>query len=144
MKQKILKELITLSKKASNIDDVPVGAVIVKDNKIISRGYNKRNKSYLTIDHAEVVAIIKACKIEKNWRLSDCDLYISLEPCEMCKKIISEARIRNTYYLLDRSKEKKQFQGTKFKKISIENIHTDQKILEEYKEQLSNFFIDKR
>jgi len=84
--------------KAYSKGEVPVGAVIVKNNKIISKAYNKREKSQIATHHAEILAIEKACKKLKSWRLDDCDLYVSLEPCPMCAGAIINARIKNVYY----------------------------------------------
>ncbi|MDD3241227.1 MAG: nucleoside deaminase [Bacilli bacterium] len=86
------------AKKAEKTGEVPVGAIIVKNNKVISKGYNKNNKSNLTIDHAEIIAISKANKKIKNWRLSNCDMYVTLEPCLMCKTVIINSRIKNVYF----------------------------------------------
>ena len=77
---------------------MPVGAVIVKDNKVISKAYNKREKHQIATHHAEILAIEKACKKLKSWRLDDCDLYVTLEPCPMCAGAILNARIKNVNY----------------------------------------------
>jgi len=77
---------------------VPVGAIIVKNNKIISKAYNKREKNQIATHHAEILAIQKACKKLKSWRLDDCDMYVTLEPCPMCAGAIINARIKNLYY----------------------------------------------
>ena len=79
-------------------EEIPVGAVIVKENKIIAKAYNKREKNQIATHHAEVLAIEKACKKLKSWRLDDCDLYVTLEPCPMCAGAIMNARIKNVYY----------------------------------------------
>lgn len=84
--------------KAEQLDEVPVGCVIVKNNKIIARGYNKRETSLLSNAHAEVIAITKANKKFHSWRLEDCDLYVTVEPCIMCAGTIIQARIKNVYY----------------------------------------------
>lgn len=144
MDDKIINELMKLSKIAAKKDEVPVGAVIVYNNKIIAKGYNKRNKSNLTIDHAEIIAITKASKKLKAWRLSQCDLYVSLEPCEMCKSVIKEARIKNVYYLVSQNSDKTQHNRTKFIKLDNKKTNIYSKIYSEYKKQLSDFFIDKR
>ena len=81
------------AQKAKEKDEVPIGAVIVKDNKIISRAYNTRNTTQNAINHAEVIAISKACKKLKSWRLDGCKIYVSLEPCPMCLGAILNARI---------------------------------------------------
>lgn len=89
-----LKEAIKLAKKAGDIGDVPIGCVIVFENKIIARGYNKRNKDKSTLSHAEMIAIKKACKKLGDWRLEDCTMYITLEPCPMCAGAIIQSRIK--------------------------------------------------
>ena len=85
------------AKKAFKNNEVPVGAVIVKDNKVISKAYNKKEKDKLVTSHAELLAIMKASKKLNNWRLDGCDIYITLEPCPMCASAIKQARISNIY-----------------------------------------------
>ena len=97
-KEKYMKEAYKLAIKAQNEGEVPVGAVIVYQDKIIARGYNRRKKDETTDSHAEMVAIKKANKKIGSWRLEDCDLYVTLEPCPMCAGAIVQARIRNVYY----------------------------------------------
>lgn len=80
------------------MEEIPIGAVIVKDNKIISKAYNTREKTQVATHHAEVLAIEKACKKLKSWRLDDCDIYVTLEPCPMCAGAILNARIRNVFF----------------------------------------------
>ena len=79
-------------------DETPIGCVIVKDDKVIARGHNKRETKNLAISHAEIEAITKANKKLKNWRLVDCDIYITVEPCIMCAGAIIQSRLRNVYY----------------------------------------------
>ena len=88
-----MKEAIKQAKKALLISEVPIGCVIVKDDKIIARGYNKRNNDHSVLSHAEIIAIKKACKKTNDWRLEDCTMYITLEPCPMCAGAIVQARI---------------------------------------------------
>ena len=90
---KYMKEAIRQAKKAALIDEVPIGCVIVYQDKIIGRGYNKRNKMGSTLAHAEIIAIQKASKKVNDWRLEDCTMYITLEPCQMCAGAIVQARI---------------------------------------------------
>lgn len=80
------------------MDEVPIGAVVVKNGKIIARAHNTRNKSKNAVDHAEVAAIAKACKKSGDWRLVGCDLYVTLEPCVMCLGACFNARISNVYF----------------------------------------------
>lgn len=91
--EKFMKEAIRQAKKAGTIGDVPIGCVIVHEGKIIARGYNKRNKNKTVLAHAELLAMSKACKIIGDWRLEECTMYITLEPCQMCAGAIVQARI---------------------------------------------------
>ena len=93
-----MNQAFLLAKKAQQHDDVPIGAVIVKDGKIIARGENCVQKSKNPTLHAEIVAINKACKKLNAKFLDDCDLYVTLEPCSMCATAISFARIKNIYF----------------------------------------------
>lgn len=91
--EKYMREAIKQARKAAKIDDVPIGCVIVYDDKIIARGYNRRNTDKSTLAHAEIIAIRKAAKVIGDWRLEDCTMYITLEPCPMCAGAIVQARI---------------------------------------------------
>lgn len=84
--------------KALKIDEVPVGAIIVKDNKVIAKAYNKKEKLQNPIAHAEILAIQKACRKLKTWHLDDCIMYVTLEPCSMCAGAIIQARIKKVVY----------------------------------------------
>ena len=85
------------AKKAYNELEVPVGAIIVKNGKIIAKAYNEKEKKHDTTKHAEILAIQKASKKLKNWRLYDCDMYVTLEPCSMCAGALIQARLRKVY-----------------------------------------------
>lgn len=104
MNNKIDKELYKLAKKAYKKSEVPIACIIVKNNKIISKAYNKRLKSNNPLKHAEILAILKATKKLGDWRLNDCELYVTLEPCHMCKEVIKESRIKKVYYILEKNK----------------------------------------
>ena len=93
-----MKEALKEAKKAELIDEVPIGCVIVKDDKIIARGHNQRETKQSPIGHAEIIAINKASKKLKSWRLEGCDIYVTLEPCIMCSGAIIQSRIRKVYY----------------------------------------------
>ena len=97
MDKKFMNAALKEADKAFTKDEVPIGAVIVKDNKIIARGYNQKENKNSPIKHAEIIAIEKACKKLNNWRLNDCDMYITLEPCSMCAGAIINSRIRKIY-----------------------------------------------
>ena len=88
-----MNEAIKQAKKAYLQDEVPIGCVIVQDDKIIARAYNKRNTQRNPLAHAEIIAINKAAKLVNDWRLEDCTMYITLEPCQMCAGAIVQARI---------------------------------------------------
>lgn len=91
--EKFMKEAIRQAKKAAKIDEVPIGCVIVYENRIIARGYNRRNTDKNTLAHAELSAIKKASKKLGDWRLEGCTMYVTLEPCQMCAGAIVQARI---------------------------------------------------
>lgn len=90
---KFMKEAVKQAKKAAKIGEVPIGCVIVKEGKIIGRGYNRRNADHSALSHAEITAIRKASKALNDWRLEGCTLYVTLEPCQMCAGAIVQARI---------------------------------------------------
>ena len=95
--EKWMKAAIKEAKKAYEKWEVPIGAIIVKDDKIIARAHNLRETKKQACAHAEILAIQKACTKLKAWRLEDCDLYVTLEPCPMCAGALINARIRNLY-----------------------------------------------
>ena len=98
MNTEFMNEALKQAKKALAIGETPVGAVIVKDGKIISRAYNKRETKKNALMHAEISAIDKACKKLGGWRLCGCDIYVTLEPCPMCAGAIIQSRIENVYF----------------------------------------------
>lgn len=91
--EKYMREAIRQAKKAYALGEVPIGCVIVYQDKIIGRGYNRRNTDKNTLAHAEITAINKASKKLKDWRLEECTLYVTLEPCQMCAGAIVQARV---------------------------------------------------
>lgn len=91
--EKYMAEAIKQAKKAQKINEVPIGCVIVQNEKIIARGYNKRNSKGCVLEHAEISAIKKACKKTGDWRLEDCTMYVTLEPCQMCAGAIVQSRL---------------------------------------------------
>lgn len=94
--EKYMKEALKQAKKAYALGEVPIGCVIVYQDKIIGRGYNRRNTDKNTLAHAEITAINKASRVMKDWRLEECTLYVTLEPCQMCAGAIVQARITRT------------------------------------------------
>lgn len=135
---------IKLAQKAYKNGDIPIGAVIVKNNKIISKAYNKKEKNNVAIHHAEILAIEKACKKLKTWHLNDCVLYTTLEPCVMCAGAIAQARIKKVVY----AAENEKFGFTNyFKNGKISNHNLIIQKLDDYslsKKLLVEFFKDKR
>lgn len=93
-----MQKALELAQKAFDEDEVPIGAVVVRNGEIVGTGYNKRDSKKNAILHAETVAIYNACEKLGGWRLWECDLYVTLEPCPMCTGAIINSRIRNVYY----------------------------------------------
>ncbi len=98
MEEKFMLAAIRLAKKAKAEGEVPIGAVVVLDGKIIGRGYNVRTKRQMATQHAEVRAIDMACRKLKSWRLEGAELYVTLEPCPMCMGAVLNARIERVYF----------------------------------------------
>lgn len=140
IEKKYYKVLLDLCFKAFEKNEVPIGAIIVKDGKILSKSYNKKNKTHNVLNHAEILAIIKASKKIKTWNLSDCELYVTMEPCPMCKSIINESRIKKVYYYLENNTYK-EIKKNEFKKISFKKIDDDNNEIEKI---VKEFFKKKR
>ena len=98
MELKFMKAAIKEAKKAAEKDEVPIGAVIAVDGKIVARAHNLMEKSQIATAHAEILAINKACKKLKSWRLDNAEMYITVEPCAMCAGAIANARIEKVYF----------------------------------------------
>ena len=103
MNEKYVKKIYDLAIESYNIDEIPVGAIVVKNNEIIGIGTNSRESNNSVIGHAEINAIEAACKVVGDWRLDDCEMYVTLLPCMMCAGAIAESRIKKVYYLCDRT-----------------------------------------
>ena len=128
---------IKQAKKALKRKEVPVGAVIIKNDKIISQAYNKREILKNTTKHAEIIAISKACKKLKNWRLDDCEIYVTMEPCMMCSGAIKQARIKKIVY----GTKNENYGYTK----NLKNIKIISQICEkECREMVQTFFKKRR
>lgn len=104
MNEEYFNKLYSLSLLAEKKGEVPVSALIVHNGEILCKAYNTRLSNSNPLNHAEIKCIIKAAKKLGDWRLDTCDLYCTLEPCDMCKAIINECRINNIYYLADSNK----------------------------------------
>ncbi len=142
-KEHFMKKAIEEAKKAYNKLEIPIGAIIVRDGKIIARGFNTKEEKKDATKHAEIVAIQKANKKLNRWRLNDCEMYVTLEPCPMCAGAIIQARIKKVY--IGATDEKTGACG------SVLNLFTDYKfnhqveyeigvLKEESEELLKNFF----
>ena len=137
MKEYYMKIAINEAEKALKNGEMPVGAVIVKNNKIIGKGYNKKEKTKNPLMHAEIIAIQKACKKNKDWRLNDCELYVTMEPCTMCIGAIVESRIKKIYYGVENKKSRE----INKKIYANENIEFEDKIEKEIiLNQIDTFF----
>ncbi len=96
MKLEFMQEAIKIARKSGK--DIPIGAIIVKDGKVIAKASNSREKEQQTVNHAEILTIQMANKKLKNWRLTGCEMYVTLEPCPMCASAILQARIDKLYF----------------------------------------------
>ncbi len=137
MENNIIVRLIELADAAKKLGDSPVAAIIVYENEIISEAYNLRNITNKTIDHAEIIAINKANQKLNSWRLNKCSMYVTIKPCDMCEKVIKEARISNVYFLVDRLDQKKQYDKTIYKQLNSEFALDYQK---KYSKKIKNFW----
>ena len=131
---KYIDVLFELADKAEQLKEIPVGAIVVKDNEIIGKGFNNRITTNDPTGHAEINAIKDACSNLGDWRLTGCDLYVTLEPCDMCIETIKESRIDNIYFIL-KNKEKHKYNRT-----NINTFVCDINVVSKYQEKLSNFF----
>lgn len=135
--EKYYDELLKLMNKASEKDEVPVAALIVKDGKVIGKAHNERRKKNDVLGHAEILSIKKAEKKLGDWRLDGCDMYVSLEPCSMCTEIIRQTRIRNVYYVTKKLDFKKEYYKTNI--CSCDDILNPQEI-KAFNNKLTEFF----
>lgn len=133
--EKYIKLLYKLARKAARNGDVPVSAIILKNDKIIATGYNNRQKKSIVLGHAEVNAIIKAERKLGDFRLNDCILLTTLKPCKMCQSIIEAARIKEIYYILDQ-KGVESYQKANFKQLN----HKDNVFIDKYQLLFDEFF----
>ena len=139
MKENYVKKIYDLAKKSYDIDEIPVGTIIVKNGEIISEGINSREKLNSVVGHAEINAIEEACKVIGDWRLDECEMYVTLLPCMMCSGAILESRIKKIYYLCDRTNV--CFKTADY--INVEKI-SNSEYEEKYLNLLKLFFENKR
>lgn len=145
--EKFMKLALKEAKKALLIDEVPIGCVIVKDDKIIARSFNTREKDKLVTSHCEINAIKKASKKLNDWQLIDCELYVTLEPCPMCAGAIYQARIKRVVY--GASDIKQGALGSSFNLYYIDTLNHHPEIIsgvmkEECSQIIKEFFKEKR
>lgn len=140
MKYKYMNEALKQAKKAYKKGDVPIGTIIVKDNKIIAKAYNKKEKNKIATSHAEIIAINKACKKLRTWHLENCILYTTMEPCMMCTGAILQSRIENICYGISNKSFGAIHNLKKNNKISIEGHILEKECLE----LVQKFFRNKR
>ena len=127
------------AKKAYKNDEIPVGCVIVCENEIVACGYNKKERKNNALMHAEIIAIDKACRKLGSWRLDNCDIYVTLEPCMMCMGAIIESRIRNVYYGTKNKNEQMYVFSMIDRFVNLYNVNDA-----DCSKILSDFFINKR
>lgn len=133
MENIIFDELKKLTNKAIEENEVPIAAIILKNDIIVGRGYNKVEQTQNFMNHAEIIAINEAQQNLNNWRLNDCKMYVTLEPCSMCKEIIKKSRISDIYYLSKQNEEQKD---------AINNYEYIEK--KYFSDLLTTFFKEKR
>lgn len=141
-----MKYALKEARKAYKIDEVPVGVVIIKNNEIIAKAHNTKTSTNLIYNHAELIAIKKAMKIIGDWRLNDCEMYVTLEPCPMCASAIQQSRIKKVYIgTKSNSKNNNQIVKKIFNNNDINPI-VKYEILNdlECSKILSDFFLKKR
>ena len=138
------------AKKAYDSNEVPVGAIIVRNGKILAKAFNMKEKKKCSLEHAELIAIKKACGKIGNWRLIDSTMYVTLEPCPMCASAIKQSRIKRVVYLLDNnsvetSEITNRIYSLKDANKPVEKVKLDiSKFDIDSMEILSNFFKNKR
>ena len=139
MNEQFLKKIYDLSIESFNLDEIPVGAIVVRNGEIIGKGINSREREKSVIGHAEINAINDACKTIGDWRLDGCEMYVTLLPCMMCAGAIYESRIKKVYYLCDRTNV--CFDAGKY--IDVEKID-NMEYEEKYLKMFRLFFENKR
>ena len=145
--EKFMKQAIKQAVKAKELDEVPIGCVIVLDEKIIARGYNRRNTDHTSLAHAEMMAIKKACKRLGDWRLEECTLYVTLEPCQMCAGAIVQSRVKRV--VIGAMNKKAGCAGSIFNLLEEDRFNHKAEVIrgvleEECSKMMSDFFKELR
>lgn len=145
MEEKFMREAIKLAERAKKKGEVPIGAVVVLNGKIIGKGYNLRTRLQMATAHAEMRAIDRACKKEHSWRLPEAELYVTLEPCPMCMGAILNARIRRVYFGAYEQKGRSLTQEIANANLLNHKVEVTGGVLEEAcSEVLTSFFTEMR
>ncbi|MGP1612304.1 MAG: tRNA adenosine(34) deaminase TadA [Catonella sp.] len=145
--EKFMRQAIKQAVKAKKLDEVPIGCVIVLGEKIIARGYNRRNTDHTSLAHAEMMAIKKACKRLGDWRLEECTLYVTLEPCQMCAGAIVQSRVKRV--VIGAMNKKAGCAGSIFNLLEEERFNHKAEVTrgvleEECSKMMSDFFKELR
>ena len=142
---KFMKSALKCAEKALKEGEVPIGAVVVLDGKVISRGHNRRTKRQIATAHAEIEAIEKACKKLGSWRIPECELYVTLEPCPMCMGAVLNSRIKKVYYGAPEDKGRSLTKELATANLLNHMVEVEGGVMEaECREILSRFFSEMR
>ena len=145
MENKFMKAALKCAETALSEGEVPIGAVVVSGGKIISRGHNRRTKKQIATAHAEIEAIEKACKKLNSWRIPECEIYVTLEPCPMCMGAMLNARIKKVYFGAYEAKGRSLTNEIAEANLLNHKIEVEGGVMEEECAQiLSTFFSDMR
>lgn len=145
MKNKFMISALKSAEKALKEGEVPIGAVVVLDGKVISRGHNRRTKRQIATAHAEIEAIEKACKKLGSWRIPECELYVTLEPCPMCMGAVLNSRIKKVYFGAPEDKGRSLTKELATANLLNHTVEVEGGVMEEEcREILSRFFSEMR
>lgn len=145
MVNKFMKSALRCAETALKEGEVPIGAVVVLDGKVIARGHNRRTKKQLATAHAEIEAIEKACKKLKSWRIPECELYVTLEPCPMCMGAVLNSRIKKVYFGAPEDKGRSLTREIAAANLLNHTVEVEGGVMEEEcREILSRFFSEMR
>ena len=136
MKEEYYDILYRLALKAYKKNEMPVSAILVREDKIIAKAYNRKNINNNPLYHAEILCLQKAYKKLKRWNLNDCILYVSLEPCDMCKLLIEESRIDQVYFLLTKGKNSNKYTRTQYEQTYTNKGREFKKLIDKFFENL--------
>ena len=140
-----MKSALKCAEKALKEGEVPIGAVVVLDGKVIARGHNRRTKRQIATAHAEIEAIEKACKKLKSWRIPECELYVTLEPCPMCMGAVLNSRIKKVYFGAPEDKGRSLTKELASANLLNHTVEVTGGVMEEEcREILSRFFSEMR